>query len=310
MKRIAYAKSLGNGRSEIWLARLDGSGKRRVGKGSAPVISPDRRWVAVAGDCKVNGCGSLYVVASGGGTRRRLLLRDAVGPRWDPGSQWLVVQRPKARALVRIDRATGKRTLLARGDFGGVSVAPNGRSVLFGRTSAAGSDLFVVDDDGRNLRRLTYGGQSSWPVWTRDGILFSRLVPFRGWRADEIWRIDKDGGSRTLIAKTPRRLLVSGVTGLLPIGLSDDGTHLLAALGNEFGAPPYAVDPRTGSTRELGRSFGYHSWTEALSRDGRHVLVVEPGPNEFSRGFVYVIPYAGGPAHVIATGTDAASWNY
>ena len=45
---IAYTRFF-PGRHEVWVTRMDGSGKRRLADGRRPVISPDGRWVAFEG---------------------------------------------------------------------------------------------------------------------------------------------------------------------------------------------------------------------------------------------------------------------
>src|SRR5918912_1396037 len=115
-KLIAYTKFLGHGTTEAWVAHLDGTGKRRVVKDAAsPVVSPDGRWIAFSGDCSVGDCENLYVVSAHGG-RPRLLTRFGDIPQWDPHSRWIVARRSRPRTLVRIDRKSGRSTVLAHGD--------------------------------------------------------------------------------------------------------------------------------------------------------------------------------------------------
>jgi hypothetical protein len=109
--------------------------------------------------------------------------------------------------------------------------------------------------------------------------------------------------------RLPGRLLGSGITGLVPVAWSDDGRSLLAELGNEFGGPPYPVDPETGSIRQLG-DFGFYATPAGLSRDGRFVLVVEGGlPETGARLGLVIFPYDGGPGKPVATRAGEASWN-
>ena len=89
--------------------------------------------------------------------------------------------------------------------------------------------------------------------------------------------MDPDGGNRrSLSGPLPARVLGQGISGLEPVAWSN-GT-LLAGLINEFGSPPYAVDPQTKTLRQIGR-FGFRGVAEGLSHDGRHVLV-EGTPDE------------------------------
>jgi hypothetical protein len=164
------------------------------------------------------------------------------------------------------------------------------------------------------MRRLTYGGVSDFPVWGTHGIAFSRQVrrgtfPNHAWGADEIWRIDPDGGGSRRIARPPARILGSGITGLAPTAWSRDGHRIVAALLNEFGGPPYAVNARTGAVRRIG-SYGYAAWPYGLSRDGRNVLVEDRKYERLDRSQrVEIVPYAGAPPIVVARFAGSPTWN-
>jgi hypothetical protein len=178
---------------------------------------------------------------------------------------------------------TGKRRL-ARGR--GPQISPDGRWVAFEGScdgSGACEDLFVVATSGGRPR------------------LRARRTFATAWTADSRRR-----NRRQLSGPTPRRLLGSGITGLVPIAWRSG--VVVAGLANEFGAPPYVVDPRRHTVRELGR-YGYHAWPDGLSRDGRAVLVEAANVevDRFQR--VEVIPVRGGRAKVIARYAGEASWN-
>jgi hypothetical protein len=164
------------------------------------------------------------------------------------------------------------------------------------------------------MRRLTYDGASDFPVWGTDGIAFNRQVrrgrfPHNAWGADEIWRIDPDGGGGRRIARPPARSLGSGITGLAPVAWSRDGRRIVAALLNEFGGPPYAVNTRTGAVRRIG-SYGYAAWPFGLSRDGRRVLVEDRKYERLDRSQrVEIVPYAGGAPVVVARFAGSPTWN-
>jgi Tol biopolymer transport system component len=252
------------------------------------------------------------LVATAGG-RPRLLARSTGTPVWSPDSRRLaVLQRLDERrtALLGIDVETGGSTTLARGSVGAPSFSPNGDEIayedgfLFGKV-----DIYVVDADGGDRRRLTDNAQSAYPVWGPREIAFARIVPYRGWGAHEIWLMRPDGSRRRLLTKTPRALLGQGITGLVPVAWSADGRALLAALTNEFGGVPFAVSPRTAAVRRIG-DYGYSSWPAGLSRDGRSVLVSQTDVgNVNDRTRVDVVPYAGGAPRVIARRAGQPSWN-
>jgi WD40-like Beta Propeller Repeat len=314
---LAYTRfPVGRG-EEVWLGRADGTGKRRLVEGRDPAVSPDGRWVAYNGGCdRDNVCRTLELVPTRGGPAT-LVSRRAGAHEWSPASD-RVVFLADAR-LESYDLKTRRRRQLvsASGDWG-FSVSPDGEEVVYALARPAGDayfaesrvDLYVVGVAGGTPRRITRDGLSGYPAWGPDGIAFSRLLPYRGWGRHELWRIGADGsGRRTITGRLPARLLVSGVVGLSPVAWSADGKRLLAGLLSEFGAKPYAVDPKRGTIRELG-DFGWAAEPEAISRDGRFVLASELGGVErLADARVEIVPWGGGPGRVVARRAGVASWN-
>jgi hypothetical protein len=315
IRGIAYTKFLRGNAQEIWIASPDGSNKRRLAAGRLPELSPDGHWVAFEGACDPNGgCEDLFVVRSAGGKPRRLA-RGVIQATWSPDSRRMLAYVPISEDsghLVVLDRNGGRGVTVATGGLNGWDFSPNGRRVVFSKERRGHDNVFVVGVDGGSARRITDDGRSAFPVWTRNGILFSRIIsgpgiPNHGWGANELWKMGADGRKRhSLSGPLPGRVLGQGISGLEPIGWSNEA--LLAGLVNEFGSPPYAVDPRTRTLRQIGR-FGFRALADGLSRDGKRVLV-ETGNVELDRNqHVEVVPFSGGKGQVIARFAGEASWN-
>ena len=302
---------------EIWLARVDGTRKRRLVSARNPAVSPDGRWVAYNGGCdRDNVCRTLEFVSTGGG-RATVVSRRARFQKWTSGSERIVFMTDDG--LASYDLRTRRRTeFVSLSTDWGFSISPSGDEVVYavGRPGsqayfgASKVDLYVVGVGGGSPRRLTTDGRSAYPAWGPHGIAFSRLVPHNGWGRHEIWRISPDGsGRRTITGPLPARLVVSGVVGLRPVAWSADGRRLLAGLDNEFGAKPYAVDPVRGTIRELG-DFGWAASPDAISQDGRFVLVSATGGFELDDDTrVEIVPWSGGRGRVVARLAGVASWN-
>jgi Tol biopolymer transport system component len=318
---IVYTRFLPNGSSEVWIARGDGTRTRRLAEGRRPAVSPDGRWVAFHGGRESRFEGGFYrdlmLIATSGG-RPRLLARAAEDPVWSPdGKRVAAAQRLSdwTRALLSIDVRDGRTATLARGAIYGWSFSPTGDEVAYARAEPRPwglfqekVDVYIADGEGGRERRLTSDGDSAYPVWGPREIAFARIVPYRGWGAHEIWRVRPEGGGRRLITRTPRSLLGQGITGLVPVAWSANGRALLAELTNEFGGPPYAVNPETGAVRAIG-DYGFRASHEALSRDGRFVLVSDSGVELSRHTRVEIVPYAGGRSVVVARRAGEASWN-
>jgi Tol biopolymer transport system component len=316
VRGVAYVRYLGQGRSDVWLTRLD-RGRRLIARNAdGPILSPDGRWIAYARCVAADYCGDVYL-ASTDGAERRLLARRFEAGAWTPDSKRLIGWRPShasRRALVRVDVRDGTVTRLVDRAVERFAVSPSGREVCVVINRRGHLDLYVVGTDGGRVHRLTSGGVSDFPVWGRYGIAFSRQVrrgtlPHNAWGADEIWSIDPGGGGSRRIARPPAHILGSGITGLAPIAWSRDGRRIVAALLNEFGGPPYSVNARTGAVRRIG-SYGYTAWPFGLSRDGRSVLVEDRKYERLDRSQrVEIVPYAGGPPVVVARFAGSPTWN-
>jgi Tol biopolymer transport system component len=308
----------------VWIARVDGTRKRRLANGYAPSLSPDGRWVAFARERDgkyVGGEADLWIVRSNG-ERARLLVRGVDrSATWSPDSTRIAVpQRLDADrrdyALLSVEVAGGEATTVARGDIFGWSFSPSSAEIAFGRAKWAGSrpgqtnvDVFVTPVRGGKERRVTRDGDSAWPVWGPRFIAVTRLVPNGHWSANEVWLVRPDGGRRRLLAKAPRRWLGQGFYGLRAALWSPDGRTLIAELANEFGGPPYAVDVRTGGGRLVG-AFSFRGQPHGISRDGRTLLVSDSGVNVDERTIVGTVGLeSGGLPRVLARYASQPSWN-
>jgi Tol biopolymer transport system component len=115
--------------------------------------------------------------------------------------------------------------------------SPDGRSIVYISASSGeqGCHVCVMDNDGRNLRQVTFGDNiDGTPSYSRDGskIIFTRSARYRpysmgGWISDnwDIWEMNAGGSSM-------RQLTFARYYSIDPPYLSPDGKHAL------FGACP------------------------------------------------------------------------
>lgn len=128
-------------------------------------------------------------------------------------------------------------------------------------------EIYVMDTDGKNHRRLTDNPAIDWdPSWSPDGerIVFSSEKGDSGWDID-IYVIDADGGN-------PRRLTRSPAENRTP-SWPPDGEHIAFASNGNGNNDIYVMDANGKIPQNLTGKFFEQDVTPAWFRPS---LVVTP----------------------------------
>ena len=199
----------------VTLVNPDGTGLDQLTIGEASFWdvswSPDGEEMAVTkGD--VDGIRVYLMNADGSGLRRLVGIQSAA-PSWSPDGSLIAFEgNPMDRepdGIYRVDVRTGATTLLvAAPETLNQSPAwsPDGSRIAFIRirvgtegeqTITEGTDLFVMDTGGTNLRRLASDVSVFSPTWSPDSqqILFAS----RG----QLYTVDADGGATRPLGNPP-----------------------------------------------------------------------------------------------------------
>ena len=327
---LVYEKVTGE--KGIWIADADGSDPRLlVPGGSSPRLSPDGKWVVYAAPCdgSSSDCDNTYIVSTKHGAWPRALMAQVGWPaKWSSDSTRIVTTLSDAGdaadKLVTIDVASGKEATVARGDFWGWSISPDGKRIVFARAHGEAPDnvvfpiidLYVTNlDGGGDPKQITNTGDSAYPVWGPKSIAFAKLIPLdpsrqiREFARNEIWRIQPDGSGRTTLSgPLPKRFEDWGwhCIGLEPSDWSADGSALLAMLDCEGIGLALAIEPQTGAMRSLGEA----TFAGGLARAGQFALV-QWGDERVGRDReqVRIYPYAGGKPELVVHGALGPGWN-
>ena len=177
---IVFERDAAPGDNGIWLMRRDGSSRRRLtrnpyagaecGCDTDPAFSPDGRQISfVRIRAESRGLGALFVMDRGGTNLQRLTswqLDPGLKHAWKPdGSQILLssnsnpqpgessniyVLRPDGTGLRALTHFKGGSPNALAGSW-----SPDGRSVVLKTDESGDYQLYLMDADGGNLRRIT-----------------------------------------------------------------------------------------------------------------------------------------------------------
>jgi Tol biopolymer transport system component len=279
--------------ADIYLVNADGTlGKNLThtpeGRGSwIPSFSQDCRAIAFASNRDDGGGAAIYVMDADGSDMRQLTKRG--GSDWD----YMPIFSPDGNRILYIATVNNKRTIWVMDADGSnqrrltdtpgenwYSVenpwSPDGTRFVFHSTwetgatvryqpevQLGGTDLFLADPDGSNVRRLTQVKDTTeWnasAIWTPDGnrILFES-VRDGNWEA---WVVEADGTNRR-----PSRY-----TSGLPAAWSPDGTHAVFNSSRDAeGKSPwifqdvYVMDADGENIQRLTTTTAGGGWSRAI----------------------------------------------
>ena len=269
--RLVYLKGIDPSAATVWIAGADGSHPRKLGRGSAAVLSPDGLRVAVRRR------GGIYLIPARGGPARLLTTRHLHPEGWSPDGETLIASRQGELAVLEldgIDRRTGRVRVIASGSVYGFAFSPDSEDIVYSRAGFATGegpcgdqfDLYKTTLSGGKPTRLTHDGVSGFPVWGHAGIAFSHFpagTDPTDCQAPGIWTIDSNGSHpRSVISRAPETLATEGLYGLQPLGWVDD-RHILAGIRTDSGTLGAVLDTKSHKLRYL-RDFA-----DSASSDGR-----------------------------------------
>jgi TolB protein len=177
-ERIAFARSIGDGNTEIFISNRDGSGLEQLTHSSGidtnPAWSPNGREIAFTSSR--TGSPQVYIMDAEGANLRRVTFEGNYndGAAWSPdGTRIVYASRRTGNFDVAVaDVVTLESRLLTNGGGSNEtpSFSPDGRRILYTvkRTTRSGSatQIYAMDVTGGNRQQLTTEGNNSAPVWS------------------------------------------------------------------------------------------------------------------------------------------------
>jgi Tol biopolymer transport system component len=308
--------------------------------GSAPLWSPDGRWLAFV-SATPNSPVNLWVApASGrGGSPCQLTRLGARSLGWAPDSRALYCQTYRSgRAgyyAAGLNGAPEQAVLSFLGErVTTVVPSADGRRVAFVRRGDSGRDLWIADWDGRNEHRLTEKLPVRTPAWNPDGarlafdvggvygeatyvvdaaggeprLVFGGVGSFPSWSPDGKQLVVLGLHAATLVGadgQENRRLHISQED-RSPLSWSPDGTRLVYTAVEGAARAIATVEVASGKTQVLSSG-----WTQAgsprWSPDGRFLAFDAAAAGAAARN-IYVLDVRTRRPHPI-TVSSPSTWS-
>jgi eukaryotic-like serine/threonine-protein kinase len=193
-------------------------------------------------------------------------------------------------------KGVGEPLKLTPGSYSYPRVSPDGKRLAFQSNSGNDSFISIYDLSGTGAaRRLTFGGNGRFPVWSAD----SRSVVFQSDRDGSlgVFRQSIDGGGAEPLTRPDPG------TSHVPEAWSPEGDFLLFNVAARNETALWILSARDGKTRPFGDVSSTLLPTDAVfSPDGRWVAY-QAGGQGAGEGAVFVQPFPpNGTKHQIAQG--------
>ncbi|MGD9345009.1 MAG: Tol-Pal system beta propeller repeat protein TolB [Candidatus Aminicenantes bacterium] len=174
-KKIAFCSTLEEGNSEIYVANSDGSSIKRLtfnkAIDTAPSWSPTSREIAFTSDR--GGTPQIYIMDAEGSNVRRVSFGGSYfdGPAWSPAGDMIayVSRVDLVFDIYVLNLRTNQTIKLTESNARNESPSwsPDGRHIIFSSNRIGTIQLYAIDYDGANMRRLTSRGENKLPDWSR-----------------------------------------------------------------------------------------------------------------------------------------------
>ncbi len=183
------------------------------------------------------------------------------------------------------------------------------RRIVFDSTRNGLHEIYVMDADGSNQRRLTHGSGTgsveAFPAWSPDRarIAFTSMSNEKGQHRSEIRVISADGTGARALTRTP-----GGWSSWNP-SWSPDGKQIAFASDRDDTWDVYIMHADGSNVRRITRTpeRRRHSWNPAWSPDGRTIAF---DSDRTGRDEIYVVDVTSMDVRALThtAGTGKGSW--
>jgi tricorn protease len=292
-----------------------------------PIFSPDGKSIAF--DSNRHGSYDVYIVSVDGGKPRRLThdsAHDQVSC-WSPDGRQILfasgrsTEYPFRPELFLVSAGGGQARQISVFEGREGTFSPRGDRIAYvrgpgtwyrkGYRGSANDDIWIMNADGSNNRRLTHhNGQDNWPMWSPDGKYLYYVSDCLGGLANVVRQeVDRHTGA-ALSDKNPERITDQKDERVRRARLSAGGQWLVY----ECGADIWVHSLKDGTSRKLRievnaddranveqvTTFTSGATEFALSRDEKYIAFVVHGE-------IFLMPRSGGKARRL---TDSPAFDH
>jgi len=168
--KIAFMSNR-SGDMEIWVVNIDGTGLTNLTNSprsyeTTPTWSPTGAQIAFVSDR--SGQPKIYWMTANGTGIEALTSERGDRPTWSREGFIAFTAGQAPGSDIAIFDVTTRRTRILTdglGTNGSPSVSPNGRHIAFVTSRYGKEQVAIIDQDGKNIRRITEVGNNTYPNW-------------------------------------------------------------------------------------------------------------------------------------------------